>query len=167
MRNIKRFIFQRFNTRKEYSPRAGAIGQPLPRRIYLDEQQTPMTGLRAIEETIPSTLHTLFRSLRRAYFREAFPRCVRNKVPTKYDVCSHSYRSRHGGIIRDDGRYISMNFFFLFFKSRLTAHALSALCLGNTEYRPFILADRMLRRAYCVKAGKFTDDTYGTHVEAL
>lgn len=56
-----------------------------------------------------------------------------NKVRTKYDVvCSHSYRPRHGGIIRDDGKYIS-RFFLFFFKSPLTAHALSALCLGNTE----------------------------------
>lgn len=54
-----------------------------------------MTGLRAIGETIPSTLHTLSwlspgaRIFERRYRRSS---ARRNKVRTKYDVCSHSKR---------------------------------------------------------------------------
>jgi len=44
------------------------------RSASLASSRAPMTGLRAIEQTIPSTLHTLLRPLRRTHFQEALRR---------------------------------------------------------------------------------------------
>lgn len=73
-------------------------------------------------------------------------------------MCSHSYRPRHDGIIRDDRKYIS-RFFFFFQVTINHPRVIGPLSRKHRAYRPFTLTDRMLRSAYCVKAGKFTDDT--------
>lgn len=136
-----------------------------------------MTGLRAIEATIPSTLHTLFRSLRRTHFRRALPRSVRlcNKVRTKYDACMHPCHPRHDGIITDDSKD-PRHFAFLVFKAPLTAHALSAVCLGNArQSRDYPIASVSVVHSsgpdasvayYKVKAGKLTD-AYMIHTRVL
>lgn len=123
-----------------------------------------MTGLRAIEETIPSTLHTLFRSLRLAHFREAFPRSVRmcNKVRTKYDVCVriHIVRVTAVSLGTIENTFRVFSFLFFFFQVAINRPRVIGPLSRKHRACPFTLTDRMLRRAYCVKAGKFTDDTY-------
>jgi len=72
-----------------------------------------MTGLRTIDETIPSTLHTLSRSLRRTHFRRGVtairPRSAIKIEQSMMYVRIHS-TLRHDGIARDRG---STTFFFL------------------------------------------------------
>lgn len=153
MRIIKRFIFRRFNIWKESSRRRSTS-------LAYSSPRAPMTGLRAIEQTIPSTLHTLLRPLRRTHFQEAIVRLC-SKIYTKYDACTYSCRPRHGGIIRDDSKD-PRHFAFLVFKAPLTAHALSGIYLENARHsRDYpatsisvvhFHADRMLRRVYKVKA---------------